>query len=195
MAELLEELLVRCRQGDSEAVGVLVRRFWDYAMDLATHLLGDRHLAEDAVQDAFVVVVQRLEDLRTPAAFPGWLRRVVRTQANRISRRRRAGPTVGWHEPDGGSSPLRQSQEAELRRLVREAVELLPALSRATAELFYVYELDLNRVADVLGVPTGTVKRRLHDARQHMRGQLAHNLRDRDRPDRPRRRPEDQLPI
>ena len=122
MAELLEELLARCRHGDHEAVGVLVRRFWDYAMDLATHLLDDRHLAEDAVQDAFVVVVQRLKDLRTPAAFPGWLRRIVRTQANRISRRRRTGAAVSGDEPDGGSSPLAHAQETELRRLVRDAV-------------------------------------------------------------------------
>ncbi len=195
MAELLEELLARCRHGDHEAVGVLVRRFWDYAMDLATHLLDDRHLAEDAVQDAFVVVVQRLEDLRTPAAFPGWLRRIVRTQANRISRRRRTGAAVSGDEPDGGSSPLAHAQETELRRLVRDAVASLPALSRATAELFYVYELDLNRVADVLGVPAGTVKRRLHDARQHLRDQFARDLEDRDRSGIRRRRPEDQLPI
>jgi RNA polymerase sigma factor (sigma-70 family) len=195
VAELLEELLARCRHGDHEAVGVLVRRFWDYAMDLATHLLDDRHLAEDAVQDAFVVVVQRLEDLRSPTAFPGWLRRIVRTQAGRVSRQRRTGAAAGRDEPDAGSSPPHHAQEAELRRLVRDAVVSLPALSRATAELFYVYELDLNRVADVLGVPAGTVKRRLHDARRHLRDQLAGDLEGRDRSGMRRRRPEDELPI
>ena len=116
MAELLEELLARCAEGDQSAVAVLVRRFRSYAMDLAVHMLDDRHLAEDAVQEAFLTALMRLEDLRTPAAFPGWLRQIVRTRATRI-RRRLESPKPA-HEGAGNQalSPAQQAETEELRR-------------------------------------------------------------------------------
>ena len=84
MAELLNELLARCRRGDGQAVRTLVQRFGDSVRALARALLDDEHLAEDAVQAALLTAVQRLDQLRQPEAFAGWLRQIVRTEARHL---------------------------------------------------------------------------------------------------------------
>jgi RNA polymerase sigma-70 factor (ECF subfamily) len=188
VTDLLDELLARCAAGDHAAAGELVRRFRTYAMNLAHHILGDHHLAEDAVQEAFIAALDRLPDLRTPDAFPGWLRQIVRTHAVR-ARRRRETPARSRSNPETHSpSPAQAVETEELRRLVRAAVVSLPERSRETAELYYLNELDHHRVAEALDVPPGTVKRRLHDARRHLRDELARYLeQDQVRPSRRRR--------
>ncbi|MHC5024318.1 MAG: RNA polymerase sigma factor [Planctomycetota bacterium] len=195
MAELLEDLLARCAAGDHAAVAVLVRRFRRYAMDLAVHILEDRHLAEDAVQEAFLTALVRLENLRTPAAFPGWLRQIVRTHAMRARRRldssnRPIGKAVE-HQP----SPAHAAEAEELVRLVRRALVSLPDRLRETAELFYLNEFDHYRVADVLDIPSGTVKRRLHDARRRLRDELAAYVEDDDLRPKPGCSSGDRLPL
>lgn len=173
MAELLEELLARCATGDHLAAAELVRRFRSYAMHLAVRIVNDRHLAEDAVQEAFLAAFDRLSDLRTPAAFPGWLRQIVRTHAMRARRRVEAGGRPDARTRSRSGLPAQRIEDEEIRALVRAALKALPAQTRETAELYYLNELDHYRVADVLDVPPGTVKRRLHDARRQLRDELS----------------------
>jgi RNA polymerase sigma factor (sigma-70 family) len=186
VAELLEELLARCAKDDPAAVAVLVRRFRSYAMDLAVRILNDRHLAEDAVQEAFLTALARLDDLRTPAAFPGWLRQIVRTHATRARRRLAASSRPVARGADRQPSPVRVAETEELMRLVCSAFVSLPEPLRETAALFYLNELDHYRVAEVLDVPSGTVKRRLHDARRRLRDDLAAYLASDDARPKPR---------
>ncbi|MHC4551712.1 MAG: RNA polymerase sigma factor, partial [Planctomycetota bacterium] len=80
MAELLTDLLERCQHGDPAAYQAIVRRFQGKGLDLASSLIGDRHLAEDAVQNAFLTAFSRMDQLREPAAFAGWFRQIVRTE-------------------------------------------------------------------------------------------------------------------
>jgi RNA polymerase sigma factor (sigma-70 family) len=175
MAELLDELLARCGEGDRDAIATLVRRFRSYAMTFALRLTGDHHLAEDAVQEAFVVAFDRIGDLREPAAFPGWLRQIVRTHALRARRRHDASPDAPRARV-AADTPAPDAEGYERRRIVAEAVAALPPRAREAAALYYLYALDHRQVAEVLGVPAGTVKRRLHDARRHLRDGLAGHL-------------------
>ena len=194
MTELLHELLARCQRGDEDAVETLVSRFRNYAYDLAKAILEDGHLAEDAVQEAFLAAVSRLQDLRDLDAFPGWFRQVVRTQANRIARRRRE--STGAETPDRPSeelSPESCLEQRELRQLVRQALAALPETSRETASLFYLEERHHLEVAELLQVPPGTIKRRLHDARQRLRNILLGHLAPLE-PTAPKR-PDDSLPL
>ena len=69
-----------------EAFGQLVLRFQDMAFASAYAVLGDAYLAEDVAQDAFVSAWQKLSQLREPAAFPGWFKRIVLRQCNRLTR-------------------------------------------------------------------------------------------------------------
>jgi RNA polymerase sigma factor (sigma-70 family) len=89
-------LIIRATDPDAalaekhDAFCELVRRFQDMAYACAYAVLGDFHLAEDAAQEAFISAWQKLGQLREPEAFPGWLRRVVLTECNRLTRGKRS---------------------------------------------------------------------------------------------------------
>src|SRR5215467_3480291 len=71
------------------AFGEIVRRFQDLAFGCAYAILGDFQLAEDAAQEAFLTAWRNLDQLRKPEAFPGWFKRIVLTQCNRLTRGKR----------------------------------------------------------------------------------------------------------
>src|SRR6476646_3809929 len=87
--EELTSTVRRAQAGDLEAYGWIVRRFQDMAVGYAASILGDFHLAEDAAQEAFLEAWRDLGQLREPAAFAGWLRKIVFKQCDRITRGKR----------------------------------------------------------------------------------------------------------
>src|SRR5437763_10117781 len=101
--------------GDTEAFGRIVRRFQDMAVGYAASLLGDFHLAEDAAQEAFLEAWRDLPQLREPAAFAGWLRRIVFKQCHRLTRGRRL-PTVPLEAAAALASPEPGPAEVAERR-------------------------------------------------------------------------------
>jgi RNA polymerase sigma-70 factor (ECF subfamily) len=174
MGETLPELLARCRAGDEPAIGALVRRFQPWATALASGILDDPDAAEDAAQEAFLVALDRLDDLREPEAFAGWFRQIVRAQAHRVLRKRREVSSLDdQSDLPAPTESVRDRLDAEsLRRTVREALAALSTTRRQTAELFYLEEKSCSEIADTLRIPLGTVKRRLHDARNELRNLL-----------------------
>lgn len=177
---LLADLLSKCEEGDGEAIAELVRRFRPWALDFANAIIQDRDLAEDAVQEAFISAVLRLTDLREPNAFPGWFRQIIRTHAGRIIRNRRELPGAQDDFAACAISPPERLQADETRALVRNALRSLPHAGRDTAELFYLDEMSCANISVLLGVPVGTVKRRLHDARARLRDMLCGYVEDRE---------------
>jgi RNA polymerase sigma factor (sigma-70 family) len=176
---LLRELLKKCETGDGAAVAELVRRFRPWALDLATALSGDREAAEDAVQEAFISALHRLRNLREPEAFPGWFRQIIRTQVNRTQRGRQELPVPEAElSAEVTASPEEHLQAEELRSAVRKALQALPSTGRATAERYYLDELSITAIAERLGVPEGTIKRRLFDARAKLRELLLGYIND-----------------
>lgn len=176
---LLRDLLRRCEDGDTEAVSELVSRFRHWALDFASAITDDRDLAEDAVQEAFITALQHLTDLRQPDAFPGWFRQIIRTEAGHIVRKRRELPASQDHLPDISTCSSQEHLQArELRAVLRHALRSLPEAGRDTAELFYIEDMSCADISILLGVPEGTVKRRLHDARSRLRNMLLGYIRD-----------------
>ena len=86
-------LVRRAREGDAAAYETLVRRHLNTAYAVALAELADRGDAEDAVQDSFIMALERLDDCRDPSAFAGWLRRIVRNRARSVRRRERVRET------------------------------------------------------------------------------------------------------
>ena len=176
MREPLEALIERCRGREEDAMSELVSRFRAWALDLAAALVSDVSLAEDVVQEAFTTALLRLPELRDPLAFAGWLRQIVRTHANHLMRKRREVPLAEEDSPACGSSSSADLERNELREYVREVVRGLPRAMRDTTELFYLEERSCAEISAMLDVPQGTVKRRLHDARERLRDTLAGTL-------------------
>lgn len=166
----LDRVVEGLRQGEPQAVDAFVAQFEGLGRRLAAALLADAHEAEDAVQEAFVEAIRLIAALREPRGLPGWFRQIVRTQANRLLRRRRETTVAEWPDVAGEAMPPEQRLEGEeARQRIRRAMERLTPASQQPAELFYQAGLRLSEVADLMGLPEGTVKRRLHDARRQLR--------------------------
>lgn len=173
MAEL-DELVARARGGDREAFAALVDHGRSGALAYARLLVGDVHRAEDVVQEAFVLALTRLDQLAEPAAFLGWLRTLVRTAARRLVRRRRPDlfDPAADEPPGPADDPRDEVAAGEARERVRDALAGLPDRQRALVERYYVEGRSVGEIAATLGLPEGTVKRHLHEAREGMRARL-----------------------
>ncbi len=163
------------QQGDLTAFTAVVHRFEDMAVGYAYALLGDRDAAQDAAQEAFIEAYLCLKGLRQPYAFPAWLRRIVLKQCDRITRKA-AVVTVPLEEaaelPAAEPGPLEALQRQEVRQTVLSAVRSLPEHERTTTTLFYINGYSLTEIGGFLEVPVGTVKRRLHSARQKLKERM-----------------------
>jgi RNA polymerase sigma factor (sigma-70 family) len=183
---------VRAAQaGDLDAFGELVRRFQDMAYAAAYASLGDHHGAQDAAQEAFLAAFMDLGHLREPAAFPGWFRQIVLRQSGRQVREalgRGAGAVSleragGVADPAPG--PARAAEALEAAGAVRAAIAALPAPERLATALYYIADYSQAEVADFLGVPVTTVKKRLFAARRRLRERMLGMLEDALRGQRP----------
>ena len=173
---LLSELVERVRGGEVRAFDEIVRRFRRTALATAFALVKDSSLAQDVTQEAFVDAYRTLGKLRDPAAFAGWFRRIVFKHADRV-RRRPPLPVTGLEGAsavrDGGPGPEDVVVAGEQGQLVRAALERLPEHERLVASLFYLGEQSHAEICDYLVLPLSTIKKRLHDARKHLREDLA----------------------
>jgi len=169
-------LVAAARTGDLTSYGEIVRRFQDLAYGYAYSLLNDFHLAEDAAQQAFVQAYRDLAKLREAEAFPGWLRRIVFTQCNRLTRGRRvsAGPLEpALHVPSSELGPPQHAESRELREAVLAALRSLPDNERTATTLFYIDGYSQKDIAEFLGLPVTTVNGRLRTSRERLRERMS----------------------
>ena len=125
----LTNVVSEAQAGDEAAFGELVRRFQDMAVGYAAQILNDYQLGEDAAQEAFLEAFRVLPQLKDPAAFPAWFRRVVYKQCDRCSRRKSLPPTVAEEVesmPSERPAPDQAMESMESRVAVRNAVGELP---------------------------------------------------------------------
>ena len=170
-------LVSAVRAGDEEAFDEIIVRFRSMAYSSAYKVLGDAHLAEDVVQEAFVEAYLTLNCLRDSEAFPGWFRRIVYKQCDRFLRRQRVTtvPLDASTYSDEFSdifNPATYVEQHETQQIVEKAVASLSESERAVIWLFYHHELSLKDIAARLDISINAVKKRLFDARKHLRPKL-----------------------
>ena len=158
-----------------EAFGELVIRFQDMAFACAFAVLRDTYLAQDTAQEAFVVAWQKLAQLREPAAFPGWFKRILLTQCTRLTRCKRlqflpldAGANKSTDDP----GPHVSAERRDLVTKVLHAINALPENERLVTTLFYVDGYTQSDIGEFLEVPVTTVNKRLYTARQRLKGSV-----------------------
>ena len=164
-----------------EAFGEIVSSFQDMAYACAYAVLGDFHLAEDAAQEAFVTAWQKLDQLREPDAFPGWFRRIVLTECNRLTRGKRLPTTTfldGVNIPSTVDSPQTKIEKDELSDALFAAIERLPKMERLVIALFYVKEYSQKDIGAFLEVPMTTVAKRLYSARRRLKDTMLEKFKD-----------------
>lgn len=170
MADGELELVQRSLEGDLAAWGEVVRRYKDAVFGVALAVLRNRADAEDAAQEAFIRAYQRLHHYDLTRRFSTWLFTVTANVARNMLRKRRPEPPSRLSWPEDPADVVREEQ---VRELVRKAVWALPNSYREPLVLRYWQELGTNDIAQVLGMPVGTVKTRLHRGRALLRSQLA----------------------
>lgn len=159
------DLIVRTGDGDRDAFEQLYKRFARPVFGLALRRLGDRHRAEDAVQETFASVWRSARTYRPERGAGGtWLYAVAR---NAIADRARARQEPAADPPDLPSAeagPAEQAEDSWVSWRVHRAVAELPEQERVLVELAYWSGLSQSEVADYVGIPLGTVKTRTRAA-------------------------------
>lgn len=171
----LELLALRCQLGEPAAFDELVARFHESLWRYVRSLTGDPAAAEEVLQDGWLRILRGIGRLRQPERLKAWLFSIVRrASVDRLrARYADAGVEPLEEEPAGQLSGAAADELAwEDVELLRTALDHLPPPDRETVVLFYLHELDLREVAEVLAVPVGTVKSRLHRARRLLRAEL-----------------------
>ena len=165
--------LVRAAQaGDRDAFGVLFERFQPTILAIAMRRLRNANDAQELVQDVFIQAMTKLDQLRTPECFIGWLRQItVRMAINKSVRR---APAVAV-EPEileatltKEADPIDFALAAERKDQVQDGIARLREMDRQTLDAFYVQGQSLIEMAETFDAPIGTIKRRLHTARKRL---------------------------
>ena len=165
--------LVRSAQaGDRDAFGLLYERFQPTVLAIAMKRVRDHAAAQELSQDVFMKAMQKIDQLRQPECFIGWLRQItVRMAINRAVRQRHAvavEPEILESTVCEYASPLDKALEFERRDQVHAGLEQLGQMDRETLVAFYVNGQSLIQMADEFDAPLGTIKRRLHVARKRL---------------------------
>jgi RNA polymerase sigma-70 factor (ECF subfamily) len=176
-----EDLLARFRIGQKEAFGVLVRRYERELFGYLRRYLGDSDLADDVFQNTFLQLYTKIGHYEAGRPVRPWLYTIATHQAIDALRRQNRHQAVSLDQsreelPNGevrslvellesrGAGPSELIQGDERRDLVRASVDRLPDFLRQVVVLAYYQGLKYREIADVLNIPVGTVKSRLHAA-------------------------------
>lgn len=173
------ELVARWQAGDTQAFGVLVRRHEKRVFRLLMRMLGSREEAEDAAQEAFLSLHRHGHRFRREARFSTFVYRVavnaalnrrrslgrVRSRERELFQRQAAGDDL----PGAPRDPEGAASGAQIQARVQEALLELPPDLRMAVILFDIEGQSYRDIADVLGIPEGTVKSRIHRARNALR--------------------------
>lgn len=174
-AQLIDETLA----GHSAAFGQLVQKYQDRLYNTVVHVAGNAEDAQDVVQDAFVQAFLKLDTFQHSSAFYTWLYRIAFNVAASRWRRKRptlsiehARETSGLEPMDNAEGPTELLERKETCRQVRDAIDRLNYEHR---EVLILREIDgccYETIAEILDVPLGTVRSRLHRARMQLREEL-----------------------
>jgi RNA polymerase sigma factor (sigma-70 family) len=166
--------IAQVRSGHPECYEPIIRRFQNMAVSYGYAILGDMQSAEDAAQEAFITAYFELPDLREPKAFPGWFRRILIKQIDRLKRRQHAELVFDEQVSVSGNplTPLEFIERQELRASVWSAIQYLPLAQREVITLFYMGDYSHQEISGFLDVPISTIKMRLYHARKVLRQQL-----------------------
>jgi RNA polymerase sigma-70 factor (ECF subfamily) len=169
--------LVRVQAGETEPFDLVVRRYMRAAFTIAFRIVGHRQDAEDVVQEAFLAALANIRTFDTSRRFGPWLYRIVVTRGLNFRKSRARRQTESLEVAPLASdtpSPALEAERSGLRAEVAAALAQLPERQRMVVQLFELDGFSGAEIGEMLGISAGTVRWYLHQARQALRGMLAH---------------------
>lgn len=166
-------LVLACRQGDAAALEVLLARWQERLWRHALRVTGDTEAAWDVLQESLLAIAQQIRRLESESAFGVWAYRIAKNKANdwvrRHVRRREREAHYSRLGREEASDPDETLPDIDrLQRMIRR----LPSAEQALLALRYTDGFSNDEIAQMLGIPAGTVRSRLHYIRQRLRALL-----------------------
>lgn len=177
-------VISRARQGEESAFAELLRRYRAPVFNLCLRMLKNRDDAEDLAQDVFIKVFAMLDRYDERYAFRSWLFKIAANQCIDFIRKNRVkllsldepvsyrGDEIEREFPDEGPTPADELASKELSELLREITDELPPHYRSMIVLRHQEHLSYEEIAQVMDLPLGTVKARIHRARAMMKEKI-----------------------
>lgn len=183
--ENLIKLVQQAKAGDAEAIGLLYAEYRNVAFTMAMQETNNRALADDIVQEAFIKVINKIDTLRVPEAFPSWLKQIVRNQCHeyfdtkivkyeRLAIENEESFTLLDTEEEVNATfiPDEALNQKELKATILTMIGELPAVQRSALYMFYYDDLPLKTIAEVQGVSVNTANTRLHRGRSAVKASI-----------------------
>ncbi|HVS37209.1 MAG TPA: sigma-70 family RNA polymerase sigma factor [Gemmataceae bacterium] len=174
-----DRLITECLKGDTSAFGELVRRYQERLFNTVYRMVGNAEDAYDVVQDAFLSAYQSLDSFKGDSLFFTWLYRIAVNTAISLKRKQRAVVSIdAGRDGEQGIEPLDPSElsqpghaleQAEQERRIQHALSRLSPEHRAVLIMKDMEGQKYELMAEILQVPIGTIRSRLHRARLELR--------------------------
>lgn len=165
----------RVFQGDTEAFAAIVRRHGSSLIALCSHIVGSAHLGEELAQESLARAYSRLGSWRGDCAFRHWLRRIAvnccRDYLKAGARAEKPTLLLG-EELVSSQTPENETDKKRIIAALNLAIQGLPEKYREAFVLFHVENLDYEQIKEITGISMGTLKVRVHRARQLLRTAL-----------------------
>ncbi|MDH4224123.1 MAG: sigma-70 family RNA polymerase sigma factor [Deltaproteobacteria bacterium] len=171
-------------KGEAKAYEVLYKKHSPDISRLVYSIVKNNTLVEDIVQEVFLLVYRYLPRFRGQSSFKTWVYRIAVNEALRQMKRSRRWVTLPQEEMEAlplpptlvgvkdGPTPERMVIEGEQKKMVRECMDQLPSAHRVILTLYYLEELPVHEIAEILDIPPGSVKSRLFYARKGLKDTL-----------------------
>ena len=163
-------LVEQACDGDTDNFTELCRRYYPAMVAIAHSIIGDRHLAEDAAQQAFAKAVRKMSQLKNKTKFAAWLAAICRNVALDLAQRKET-----LHTADDLSMIAAKSHENGTTEAVREALNKLSASAREVIFLRYYDGMTYEQISAVLGISEQAINGRLRRAKKKMANYLRRN--------------------
>ncbi|MGG0790585.1 MULTISPECIES: RNA polymerase sigma factor SigW [Bacillaceae] len=186
MDALIRERINQVLKGDHNAFGEIVEIYKDKVFQICFRMLGNRQEAEDLAQEAFVRAYVNIRSFNIQMKFSTWLYRIATNLC--IDRLRKKKPDYYLDAEVAGTEglnmysqiasdmakPEEEVESLELQETIQVEIMKLPEKYRSVIVLKYIEELSLKEISEILDLPVGTVKTRIHRGREALRKQLRH---------------------
>lgn len=186
MEAVIKERINQVRKGDQNAFGEIVELYKDKVYQICFRMMGNRQEAEDLAQEAFVRAFVNIHSFNIQMKFSTWLFRIATNLC--IDRLRKKKPDYHLDAEVAGTDGLNmysqiasdvarpedEVESLELQETIQEEISKLPEKYRSVIVLKYIEELSLKEISEILDLPIGTVKTRIHRGREALRKQLSH---------------------
>lgn len=184
MEAIIKKRIKQVLKGDRNAYADVVDIYKDKVYQLCYRMLGNKHEAEDMAQEAFIRAYVNIDSFNLNLKFSTWLYRIATNLCiDRIRKKKpdyfldaevsgTDGLTMYSTIPANSKLPEDEVESMELQEMIQREISQLPEKYRSVIVLKYIEELSLNEISEILDLPLGTVKTRIHRGREVLRRQL-----------------------